>query len=67
MSAEYGGPATISKAWAVSLLKRMNFSKSKSTIKYSCHQRAFSGKDKLLQEVVDVVKMKDIPAELLFN
>jgi hypothetical protein len=33
--AEFGGPATLSKAWAVSLLKRMDFTKRRSTTKCS--------------------------------
>ena len=31
--AEFGGPATLSKAWAVSLLRRMNYTKRRSITK----------------------------------
>ena len=33
--AEFGGPVTLTKAWAISLLKRMNYTKRRGTTKYS--------------------------------
>ena len=66
--AEFGGPATLSKAWAVSLLKRMNFTKRRSTTKCSVPPENFTQeKSKFLQQIVDLVKMEDIPPELIFN
>ena len=66
--AEFGGPATLSKAWATSLLKRMNFTKRRSTTKYSVPPENFlQEKNKFLQQIVDIVKMEDIPMELIFN
>ena len=57
--AEFGGPATLSKAWATSLLKRMNFTKRRSTTKYSVPPENFlQEKNKFLQQIVDIVKME---------
>lgn len=66
--AEFGGPATLSKGWASSLLKRMNYTKRRCTTKYSMPPaNFFQEKSKFLQDVVDLVKMEDVPAELIFN
>ena len=68
MLAEFGGPATLSKAWAISLLKRMNFTKRRSTTKCSMPPENFIvEKRKFLQDIVDMVKVEDIPPELIFN
>ena len=66
---QFGGHIKISKHWAYKLLARMNFVKRKATTSKSKHspedfvelKRAF------LEEVVAVVKMEEIPPELILN
>ena len=65
---EFGGPATLTKAWAQSLLRRMNFSKRKGTTKSKDTVVNFERiKQDFLQEIIDVIQMEEIPAELIFN
>ena len=64
MLAEFGGPATLSKAWTISLLKRMNFTKRRNTTKCSMPPENFIGKR---ESFYKMVKMEDIPPELIFN
>ena len=68
MLAEYGGPATLSKGWAKSVLKRMNFTRRVGTTQAKITLQQFVEKRmEFLQNIIDVVKMEDIPAELIFN
>ena len=63
--AEFGGPVTLTKAWAISLLKRMNYTKRRGTTKYSMPLAdLLQVKAGLLQEIIDVVKMEDVPASI---
>lgn len=66
--AELGGQATLSKAWAVSLLQRMNFSKRRGTTKCSMPVEHFLlEKKKFLQEIIDIVQLEEIPLEMICN
>lgn len=66
--AEFGGPATLTTAWAKSLLKRMNFTQRRGTTKAKVSVADFSRrKTSFLQEIVDVVSMEEIPMDLIFN
>ncbi len=65
---EFGGPATISPAWAQSILRRMQFTKRKGTSKVKDTVANFLEiKGNFLQEIIDVVEMEEIPAELILN
>ena len=58
----------LSKAWAVSLLRRMNYTKRRSTTKCSMPPENFTQeKSKFLQQIVNLVKMEDISPDLIFN
>ena len=59
--AEFGGPITLTKAWAVSLLKRMNFTCSMPLENFTRE------KERFLQEIIDVIEMEEVPPELIFN
>lgn len=66
---QFGGENKISKYWAYKLQARMNFVKRKATTsksKYSPEDFA-ELKRALLEEVVAVVKMEEIPPELILN
>ena len=66
--AEFGGPATLTKAWAISVLKRMNFTKRRGTTKCSVPLENFIlEKKKFLQQIIDVVQMEEVPPELILN
>ena len=68
MLVEYGGPATLSKGWAKSLLKRMNFTKRIGTTQAKITPEHFEElRLQFLQDIVNVVKMEDIPPSLVFN
>ena len=68
MLSEYGGPASLSKGWAKSLLKRMNFTKRAGTTQAKISPERFKELQlQFLQDIVDVVKMEDIPPQLIFN
>ena len=66
--AEFGGPATLTTAWAKSLLKRMNYTQRRGTTKAKVSVPEFNqAKELFLQEVIDVVPMEEIPIDLIFN
>ena len=67
--AEFGGPVTLCKPWAQSLLRRMGFVRRKVTTAKSKHNDAdFAKLEKsFLADVVSTVAMEDIPLELIFN
>ena len=65
-----GGPITLKKSWAQSVLHRMNMVKRRGscTAKVQFTDEKFSGiKDEFLQRVESVVKKFDIPCELIYN
>ncbi len=63
---EFGGPATLSPTWAKSLLTRMNF--INKTTKAKVNIKEFeAAKTRFLQEIIEVVKVEEIPVELIFN
>ena len=67
--AEFGGHIRLSREWAYKLLRRMNFVKRKATTaksKYAPDDFA-RVKQAFLDEVVQVVEMEEIPAELILN
>lgn len=65
---QFGGPATLSSTWAKSLLKRMNFTQRRGTTKAKVSVKEFEKvKTEFLQEIIDVVKMEEIPEQLIFN
>ena len=66
--AEFGGPATLTTAWAKSLLKRMKFMQRRGTTKAKVLVKEFNQlKTSFLQEIIDVVKMEEIPNHLILN
>ena len=64
--AEYGGPATLSRGWAKSLLKRMDFCRRMCTTQVP-PERVKELKLEFLHNIVDIVTLEEIPAELIFN
>ena len=65
---EFGGPATLSPTWAKSLLTRMNFTQRRGTTKAKVNIKEFeAAKTRFLQEIIEVVKVEEIPVELIFN
>jgi hypothetical protein len=65
---EFGGPATLSRLWAKSLMKRMNLSRRCGTTKSSVEPEKFNElKSQFLQEIIDIVTVEEIPASLIFN
>lgn len=69
MLVEFGGPVELSRQWAYSLLKRMQFVRRKATTSKSKYTVAnFEElKKSFLDEVVTTVSMEEIPPELLMN
>jgi hypothetical protein len=66
--AKFGGPATLSKAWATSLLRRMHFTKRRGTTKSSVSPEEFNKfKAAFLLEIVDIVVTEEIPLRLISN
>ena len=66
--AENGGPITLSKAWAVSLMKRMGLVKRKGTKGVKHLPDDFSSiKSEYVQRVDSVVKQHNIPDSLIIN
>ena len=58
----------LSTSWAKSLLIRMNFTQRRRTTKAKVSVEDFNRlKTTLLQEVIDVVKMEEIPIDLILN
>ena len=66
---EYGGPIELNRAWAYSLLRRMDFVKRKaSTAKSKYNVSDFDKvKQEFLDEVVSTVMMEEIPPHLILN
>ncbi len=66
---EYGGHIDITRSWAYSLLQRMGFVKRKCTTSKSKHTSADfeEMKKSFLADVVSMVKMENIPPELILN
>lgn len=65
---ELAGPATLTSAWVKSLLKRMNFTQSRGTTKARVNVEEIREiKSSFLQEIITVVKMEEIPIELILN
>ncbi len=63
MLTEFGGPATLSRGWAMSLLKRMKFTKRIGTTQAKIAPDQF---EKLkITFLIDVVEMEEIPPRLL--
>ena len=66
--AEPGRPTKLTKSWAKSLLKRMNFTKRKVSTKYSHPAQELDEERRVfLSEVLDTGVLNDIPPELIFN
>ena len=66
--AEFGGPATLSRGWARSLLTRMKFTKRMGTTAAKVIPENFDElRLKFLQEIVDIVKMEEVPPQLVLN
>ena len=66
--AECGGPATLSVAWAKSLLHRMNFTKRRGSTKSGMTPNDLEKLRKtFLSEIVETVAMNDVPEDLIFN
>ena len=63
---KFGGPATLTTAWAKSLL---NFRKRRGTSTKSAMpvERFREVKAAFLQEIVDIVKMEEVPSKLILN
>lgn len=66
---EFGGDVQLTRQWAYSLLRRMNFVKRKATTAKSKHSNADFArlKQQFLTDVVTTVEMEEIPAELILN
>ena len=66
---DYGGPISLTRAWAHSLLKRMQFVRRKGTTAKSKLSREHFHrlKAEFLQEILSTVSMEEIPAELVLN
>ena len=66
--AKYDGPAMLTVPWAKSLLKRMDFTKRRATIKCNPPSGGLVDiKQSFLAEVLETVEFNDIPPELIFN
>ena len=68
MLAEFGGPATLSKGWAKSILSQMNFTKRMDTTQAKITPNNFEERRlQILHNIMDIVHMEDIPPELIIN
>ena len=66
--AEYGGPATLTKGWARSLLKQMKFSHCMCTTQAQIPpERVEELRAEFLHEIIDMVELEEIPPSLIFN
>ena len=67
--AEFGGHIQLSRQWAYHLLTRMKFVRRKATTSKNKHKPADFAKVKtaFLNDVASVVKMEEIPPELILN
>ena len=66
---EFGGPITLNRSWSRSLLKRMKFVQRRATTarsKFSDKNFA-EVKHTVLQDVVTVVTMEEVPSKLVLN
>lgn len=66
---EFGGPIVLNRSWGRSLLKRMDFVQRRATTsksKFSVENFA-EVKKAFLDEVVAIVTMEEVPAELILN
>lgn len=66
---EFGGPSTLSRGWAYSLLQRMQFVKRKGT---TAKSKQSSGnyadlKAEFLRELHTIITMEEIPCNLVLN
>jgi hypothetical protein len=67
---ENGGPITLTKAWAYSLLQRMNFVKRRGscTVKTNISDEKFNDmKSEFLNKIKNAVCENDIPPDLIYN
>ena len=69
MLAEFGGPVTLNKPWAYSLLEHMKFVQRKATTVKSKHsvENFVELKQQFLEDVVATVDMEKVPLELILN
>ncbi len=68
MLAECGGPVTLGRGWAMSLLKRMNFTRRMGTTRAKVSPEHFEElRIQFLQEIVDMVEIEKIPPRHIFN
>ena len=66
--AEHGGPITINKDWAKSLLFRINFVKRRGSSTAKMPVANFEAvKEQFVIDVNAVIEMEDIPQQLVFN
>ena len=66
--AEYGGPATLTKGWARSLLKQMKFSHCMCTTQAQIPpERVEELRAEFLHEIIDIMEFEEIPPSLIFN
>ena len=66
--AEYGGPATLTKGWARSLLRRMKFSRRMCTTQAQISpEHVEELRAEFLREIIDIVQFEEIPPSLIFN
>ena len=65
---EFGGPITLSKDWAVGVLRRMQFTKRRANSKSKVLPSNFDDiKEQFLLDIRSVVVMEDIPKQLLIG
>ena len=68
MLAEYGGPAQLTRGWANSILKRMNYTRRTGTTQAKITPKDFEEhRVNFLQEITDIVTMENIPPHLIIN
>ena len=68
MLSEYGGPATLTKAWAQSLLQNMGFVKRQGTTKCKISVENFESlRDEYLDNFSTTVLLEDIPPDMVLN
>ena len=68
MLSKYGGPATLTKAWAQSLLQHMGFVKRRGTTKCKISVENFESlRDEYLDNISTTAVMEDIPLDMVLN
>ena len=67
--AEFGGHMSLSKEWAHSVLRRINFVQRKGTTSKSKFtvENFEQVKEQFLRDVVTIVEIEEIPGELILN